>query len=86
MEKNPDAEYTNIENKNLEIISNNKSALINTGYYCKICFKDIKNNFNLVNHNIKFHMVKGANVLKCGNCGENLTTKITCNITSQRNI
>ena len=56
------------ETKNAEIISNKESDLVNTELICEICTKEFKSRVNIVNHDKKFHMVKGTNIYKCDNC------------------
>ena len=65
----------NTETKNAEIISINESNLVNTELICEICTKEFKSRVNIVNHDKKFHMVKGTNIYKCDNCEEKHNTK-----------
>ena len=76
MEKNQKAECSNTIDKAIEIMSNVESALINTEYRCEICSKEFKNKVKFLNHDKKFHLVRGTNIYKCDNCNEKHDTKL----------
>ena len=68
------------EIRKVETISNKEgndtdNVLLKTVFKCDICSKEFKSTSNLLNHDKKFHMLKGTNVYKCDNCNEKLEDK-----------
>ena len=51
-----------------KIDSNNEREFVITELICQICTWEFKSRVNIVNHDKKFHMVKGTNIYKCDNC------------------
>ena len=62
------------------------SILVKTDFKCDVCSKEFKSISNLLNHDKKFHMLKGTNLYKCDNCNEKLGDKTKINIISQKSI
>ena len=65
--------------------TNNDGAWLKSNFIFDVCSKEFKSISNLLNHDKKFHMLKGTNVYKCDNCNEKLgdKTKLKYHITKE---
>ena len=43
---------------------------------CDVCSKDFKSKATILNHDKKFHIVKGTKIYKCDNCNEKMEDKM----------
>ena len=52
---------------------------------CDVCSRDLKRKATLLNHDKKFHILKGTNIYKCDNCKEKMDdkTKLINHITKE---